>query len=182
MSRARAPGGNAAASKPWSSSLSAAFAVGLLNSVLTVSLAALAFSGELAPFLPQGIGLALVSAVVVGLVIAATSSLRGMVGSVQDASTAILAVAAASAVATLPVGVTPREMFVTIVVANVATTLVTGAFLLITGAFGLGRFVRFLPYPVVGGFLAGTGWLIVLGSIGVMTDVTVTLRTLPQLV
>ena len=173
--------GDVAPRKSWTSSLSAAFAVGLLNTVLTVSLAALVFSGELAPFLSEGVGLALLSAVVSGVVIAVASSLRGMVGSVQDAAAAILAVAAAGAIAVLPASATPREMFMTIVVANVLTTLVTGAFLWFTGAFGLGRLVKFLPYPVVGGFLAGTGWLIVLGAVGVMTDLPVTVRTLPQL-
>ena len=167
--------------KPWTASLSAAFAVGLLNTVLTVSLAALVFSGDLAAFLPQGIGLALLAAVVAGVVIAVTSSLRGMIGSVQDASTAILAIAAAGALAVMPPGASPREVFVTVVIANVGTALVTGAFLWVTGRFGLGRLVRFLPYPVVGGFLAGTGWLIVLGAVGVMTDQPVTLRTVPTL-
>ena len=29
------------------------------------------------------------------------------------------------------------------------------------GSLRLGKLVRFIPYPVVGGFLAGTGWLII---------------------
>src|SRR5262249_5833751 len=35
--------------------------------------------------------------------------------------------------------------------------------------------IRFIPYPVVGGFLAGSGWLLVLGSIRVMTGQSVSL-------
>lgn len=30
--------------------------------------------------------------------------------------------------------------------------------------------MRFLPYPVVGGILAGTGWLLTTGAIAMMTD------------
>jgi SulP family sulfate permease len=36
------------------------------------------------------------------------------------------------------------------------------------GHFNLGRVVRFLPYPVIGGFMAGTGWLLFVGGIGVL--------------
>ena len=46
----------------------------------------------------------------------------------------------------------------------------TGVFLLVLVTCKLGRLIRFIPYPVVGGFLAGTGWLLVKGSLGVMTD------------
>jgi SulP family sulfate permease len=57
-----------------------------------------------------------------------------------------------------------------VLVAIAATTLLTGAFFLVLGFLKLGELVRFIPYPVVGGFLAGTGWLLVKGSFGVMAD------------
>jgi SulP family sulfate permease len=40
------------------------------------------------------------------------------------------------------------------------------------GVFKLGGFVRFLPYSVIGGFLAGTGWLLTIGGVGVMAEVS----------
>ena len=40
----------------------------------------------------------------------------------------------------------------------------TGVVLYLAGASNLGRLVRFLPYPVVGGFLAATGWLLLSGG------------------
>jgi sulfate permease, SulP family len=40
------------------------------------------------------------------------------------------------------------------------------------GQFRLGWLVRFFPYSVIGGFLAGTGWLLLLGGIGVITGGT----------
>ena len=48
-------------------------------------------------------------------------------------------------------------------------TLYLFAFLLL-GRLHLGQWIRFVPYPVVGGFLAGTGWLIIRGSFRVMVD------------
>ena len=46
----------------------------------------------------------------------------------------------------------------------------------------LGNLPRFIPYPVVGGFLAGTGWLLAQGAISLMTDFPIDLAHLPQLV
>src|SRR5688572_27253086 len=46
------------------------------------------------------------------------------------------------------------------------------------GTLRLGDLVRYVPYPVIGGFLAGTGWLIAKGAVGVLTDVPVTMATL----
>ncbi|GIT74458.1 MAG: hypothetical protein Ct9H300mP29_4520 [Candidatus Neomarinimicrobiota bacterium] len=39
--------------------------------------------------------------------------------------------------------------------------------------------VRFIPFPVVGGFLAGTGLLIVQFSFSMMTDIDPTINNLP---
>jgi len=39
------------------------------------------------------------------------------------------------------------------------------------GWFRLGHWVRFVPYSVVGGFMAGTGWLIIRGACQAMTDI-----------
>jgi SulP family sulfate permease len=43
---------------------------------------------------------------------------------------------------------------------------------MLLGAFKLGNLIRFLPYPVMGGFLAGTGYLLTVGGISIMTDKT----------
>src|SRR5262249_49636644 len=43
-----------------------------------------------------------------------------------------------------------------------------------------GRAIRFIPYPVIGGFLGATGWLMILGAIQVITDQRLTLTTLGE--
>jgi len=58
------------------------------------------------------------------------------------------------------------------------TSLLTGIFFLALGYFKLGGMVRYIPYPVVGGFLAGTGWLLVQASVSVMTDIPLSLTNL----
>src|SRR6266487_278427 len=69
----------------------------------------------------------------------------------------------------------------TVGAAIVLTTLATAATFLLLGQFRRGSLVRYLPYPVIGGFLAGTGWLLVLGGLGVMTTVPAQLGDLPSL-
>jgi len=70
----------------------------------------------------------------------------------------------------MPAGATPAQTFSTVVVMVMASTLATGLVFLLLGAFKLGGLARFLPYPVMGGFLAGSGWLLLTGALGLMAD------------
>lgn len=142
--------------------------VGLVEVVLSLSLVALIFSGDLSPFLANGVGLALLATVVTITIIGLFSSMPGVAGGNQDISAAILAVIAASLADSLA-GATAAEKFLTVTAVIGITTVLTGVFFWALGHFRLGRLVRFLPYPVVGGFLAGTGWLLTTGAIGMMT-------------
>jgi SulP family sulfate permease len=98
---------------------------------------------------------------------------------VQDAAAAVLAVVALST-ALDSFGSLDRA-FLTVVAATMVVTLLTGVTFLALGTFRLGNLVRFVPYPVVGGFLAGTGWLLLKGGIGVAGGIQPYLRTLGQL-
>lgn len=151
--------------------LVAGLAVGALMVVMSVSMAALVFTGELEAFRGNGIGLALLGTALTCLVVALLSSLPGTTAQVQDAPAAIVAVVAAGMVATLPAGGSPIAGFMTVVALIAGTTLATGAAYLLVGLFRLGRVVRYLPRPVTGGFIAGTGWLLLLGAIDVMSGV-----------
>src|SRR5690606_22305407 len=72
----------------------------------------------------------------------------------------------------------PREAIAdTIVVAAMLATVATGIVLLFLGWFRLGRLIRYVPFPVIAGFLAGTGWLIMMGGLGVMVGDAVSLDT-----
>jgi SulP family sulfate permease len=146
--------------------------LGALEVVLAISLAAPIFGGRLSAHLEAGIGLALLSAVVVTVVVAFRSSLPGAMGSVQDSTAAVLALTAAGIAAEVPA--TGEERFLAVVVAIGLTTVATGVFLYALGLLRLGNLIRFMPYPVVGGFLAGTGWLLAKGAIGVLGGIRAT--------
>jgi len=146
--------------------------VGLVEVIIAISFAALIYAGELSSYVANGIGFALIGAIITGVVVVLMTSLPGTISGNQDAPAAIMAVMSAAIVASMPGNATGLETFVTVAVAIALATLLCGIFLLGLGYFNLGGLVRFLPYPVVGGFLAGTGWLLVTGSISMMTNIT----------
>ncbi len=161
--------------------LTGGLVVGVVVVIVAVSFGALVFSGELADFTSRGIGFGLLSAAVLGALVALGSSFRGMVATPQDSPAAIMALIAASIAASLPASVGREEVFATVVAAVSATSIATGVFFFALGSFKLGGLVRFIPYPVIGGFLAGTGWLLVKGAFGVMADVPLGFAQLPVL-
>jgi SulP family sulfate permease len=151
--------------------LTAGLVVGLLEIALATSFAALIFAGELSSYVPQGIGLALMGTILASILLALFSSLPGTVGGSQDVPAALMAVVVAAIVAVMPAGASSQEKFLTAVAAITLTTLLAALFFFGLGVFKLGALVRFLPYPVIGGFLAGTGWLLVTGAFHTMVDV-----------
>lgn len=153
---------------------------GMVEVIYALSLASLIFSGNLASFLPYGFGISLVSSVVLLIGTALTSSVSGVFSSTQDSPTVMLAVVAASLAGVL-VTTDGTEILATILITISITTILTGLLFLALGHFRLGKLVRFIPYPVMGGFLAGTGWLLIQGSFGVMTDSLLTLANIPTL-
>jgi sulfate permease, SulP family len=136
----------------------------MVNSLLSIALMSLIFDGPLEDALPIGIGLGLVASALIALIAALGSSFPGMYAGVQDASAAILGLSAASIAATL---VGPAAID-TVLVMLAVTSLATGLVFLLMGYFALGDVARFVPFPVIGGLLAGTGYLILVGGIEIM--------------
>ena len=173
MSEARGTGGVLA-------TISAGAVIGVVEVVLAISFAALVFGGYLEEFLPAGIGIYLIAAAVTLGVLAWRAGRRGVVGSVQDAAAAVLGIVAASTA--LDASGSPHRAFLTVVAATLVVTLLTATTFLLLGMFRLGNLARFIPYPVVGGFLAGTGWLLMKGGIRVAAGMEPKWSTMSQFV
>jgi SulP family sulfate permease len=65
--------------------------------------------------------------------------------------------------------------------ALVAGTLVVGMALYLLGNLEAGRWIRFVPYPVIAGFMAASGWLLAVGGIRLAIGTHVSLELLEQL-
>jgi sulfate permease, SulP family len=158
--------------------VSAGAVIGVVEVVLAISFAALVFGGYLEDTLAAGIGIYLVAATVTLAILAWRGGVRGIVGSVQDAAAAVLAIVAATAALDTKGGV--NQSFLTVVAATMVVTLLTALTFLLLGTFRLGNLARFIPYPVVGGFLAGTGWLLFKGGLRVAGGMDLHVETFRQ--
>jgi sulfate permease, SulP family len=150
--------------------------IGIVEVVLAISLAALVFGGYTEEMLPAGIGIYLLAAILALAITALRAGRRGAVGSVQDAATAVLAVVATQAALYSSGG--PLGAYYTVVATTIVVTLSTALVFLLLGWFRIGNLARFVPYPVVGGFLAGTGWLLFKGGLFVACRVPLRVDTL----
>jgi SulP family sulfate permease len=162
---------------PWTqwfqpSVLLPAITAGVVSSVIlivvAISFGAMIFSGELVPYVSRAIGFILFGVTVICGITALTSTFPSMVANPQDNPAAILAaigsIVSAGAVTTLD------QAAATLFVIIMITAILTGITCFLLGKFKLGNLVRYIPYPVVGGFLAGVGYLLITGSFSVLTD------------
>lgn len=153
-------------------SLTAALITGTIEVIYAVSFVAFIFSGDLAPYISTGIGLLLFASITANLIIAVGGSSPGIVSGAQEAPAVILGVMAVAIAARFSTATVTVEVLPTIVVAFAVTSMLTGLCCFLLGQFKLGNLIRFIPYPVVGGFLAGTGWLLMLGALSFMTNLS----------
>ncbi|HEX6301119.1 MAG TPA: cyclic nucleotide-binding domain-containing protein [Acidimicrobiia bacterium] len=144
--------------------ISSGIIIGVANALLITALMSLIFRDSLADALPTGIAHGLIASAVIGVIVAVGSSFPGLYAGVQDASTAIIALSAAAIAGALAGSVAVD----TVVAMMAATSLATGATLLLVGYLGFGEVARFVPFPVIGGLLAGTGYLILAGALEIL--------------
>lgn len=133
-----------------------------------VALATLCFAGGLI----GGLGLAtaafLAATTLVALVLVRFSAFGNVIGIAQDTSIAILAPAVAYAAAQA-VGGEGAQIATALAVIGAGAVL-SGLVFLAVGTLGLGRLVRLVPYPVAAGFLASSGYLLVLSALMILTE------------
>lgn len=156
-------------------SILAGVVVGVLAVVFTLSFAAIIFSGDLAPYLERGIGLALLAAVALTFLTALFASYPATIAIPQDVTAIVLSLATVSLAQELSSGET---LYATVVALIAITTLATATVFLGLGFFRGGDLIRYLPLPVLGGFLAATGWLLVKGSVSLMMGAPLTFSSI----
>jgi sulfate permease, SulP family len=142
--------------------------IGAVEAVLAVSFAAIVFNGRIVDYIAEGISLYLAAAALTLGVFALLGGSRGVVGGMQPASALVLALISATIAVTAFGGV--ERGFLTVVAATLVVTVLCGVTFLALGAFRSGNLLRFVPVPVVGGFIAGVGWLLLKSGLFVASD------------
>jgi sulfate permease, SulP family len=151
--------------------------LGLMEVFFAISFASLIFTGRLESELGRGSALVLVSAAIFFIGIGIFTSLKGSIGSTQDITTVLLAVMISGTIASIP----RQAAIPTALILIIISTITTGLALLAVGWLRLGGLIRYIPYPVIGGFLAATGWLLVSGAFPILTAYNLSLENLPRL-
>ncbi len=157
---------------------------GAAASVLTVtfglSYALLIFAGPIAPYLSYGVAITFVSSAVLATVIAVGSSLPFAISGPDSSTAAMTGILAASMVERI-IAVDPSAPLLSPVLITIAiATILTGVVLCGFGMTRMGRAIRYVPYPVVGGFLGATGCLIIIGAVRIITDQRLQFATLER--
>jgi SulP family sulfate permease len=145
--------------------------VAMMTVVMSVSFVALIFVNPISGFISVGTSVMLLMAVILGIFMASFSSFAGTIAIPQDRVAPIVALMASLIIHEMR-GADPGKIGVTVLAAIATSTLLVGLVLFLLGAYKLGNIVRFTPYPVIGGFLAGSGWLLLLGSFRVVNGET----------
>jgi SulP family sulfate permease len=157
---------------------------GSAASVLTVSFglsySLLIFTGPLAPYLSYGVAATFVSSAVLAAVVALGSSLPFAVAGPEGSTAAITGILASSLVERMAVADTTAPLVGPVLFTLGLASIATGIVLVGFGMTRMGRAIRYVPYPVVGGFLGATGCLILLGAIRVITGHRLQFATLDQ--
>ena len=153
------------------SAITGLFVLPILSVAFSISFAALVFKGPLAPFLGQGISLVLLGAAILGFVGSLLFSYRGTVCGPQDVTTILIGGAALSIAEPLQGS---EQLLITIIVFIGLCSILAGGSAFLFGKLKLGFVARFVPYPVIGGFLAATGYLLSISALGMMLGHEVT--------
>jgi sulfate permease, SulP family len=149
----------------------AGIVIGAVEVVFAVSFAALVFAGYLEfYFLDDGVGLYLGAAALTLAFMAWRTGSRGVVGGLQGTGAAVMAIVSASVV--VHAAGSPSDIFLSALAAIVVAMVLCGSVFWWLGSRRRGDLIRFVPYPVVGGLLAGTGWLLLKGGIHVASGVS----------
>ena len=146
---------------------------GLSSSIVAIayglSFASLIFAPPLQPWLANGVTATFISMAVCAAIMALRSSLPFAVAGPDGATSAVMATLVAALVERLEEIGPPDDLLAPIMIVLAISTVLTGIVLCLLGFLRAGGAVRFIPFPVIGGFLAATGCLMIGGGVRVIT-------------
>lgn len=134
------------------------------------SYACFVFSGRLGGYFGMGIQMFLVSSVVLCLFCAFLSSNKSVVSSPRDSPLVVMAAMATNIVALAPSAMSDESLFMAIVATMILSSLLIGILHFALGYMKISTLIRYFPYPMVGGVMAGIGALLVKGALAILTQ------------
>ena len=150
--------------------------------ISTLSYLASIFTGPFADVLPMAIGYGLIGAALMAFLFAVFSDVPFVIAGPDSKPAAVLAAMAAAMTVPIVGRTATADEGLVLILVLVAGTLTTGLVLLLLGIFKMGRWIRFVPFPVIAGFMAASGWFLAVGGLHVLAGSAWSWRSLWQVV
>jgi len=171
---------NAWARAPLARSVVSGVVVGLLSILFYLSYAALIFSGPLTPWLSYGMAATFITGAVGGAAVSMYSSLPFAIGGPDGSTSAVTAALVTALTGHMAAKGADSGLLTATLVALALSSALTGVVLCGLGLARAGRAIRFVPYPVIGGFIGASACLMLLGAAQVLTGDRLQLSTVGQ--
>jgi SulP family sulfate permease len=152
----------------WWRHLPAALVLALISLSYAASYGAMIFGSGGPELLAAGLPLLFVTTCVAMLMQACSSTVPFVVAGPDSNAVGVLALMVGGIWSAMAASGTPAAV-VTSLAAVAVSTLLVGALMLALGAARRGNLVQFVPFPVLGGFLAGSGYLLWTGAFSMLT-------------
>jgi SulP family sulfate permease len=165
---------------PLARSVVSGVVVGLLSILFYLSYAALIFSGPLTPWLSYGMAATFVTGAVGGAAVSMFSSLPFAIGGPDGSTSAVTAALVTALTGHMAAKGADSGLLTATLVALALSSALTGVVLCGLGLARAGRAIRFVPYPVIGGFIGASACLMLLGAAQVLTGDRLQLSTIGQ--
>jgi SulP family sulfate permease len=165
---------------PLARSVVSGVVVGLLSILFYLSYAALIFSGPLAPWLSYGMAATFVTGAIGGAAVSMFSSLPFAIGGPDGSTSAVTAALVTALTGHMAAKGADSGLLTATLVALALSSALTGVVLCSLGLARAGRAIRFVPYPVIGGFIGASACLMLLGAAQVLTGDRLQLSTIAQ--
>ncbi|MGD2130373.1 MAG: SulP family inorganic anion transporter [Lysobacterales bacterium] len=143
---------------------------GLDNALWCYAFATVIFAGAMAHFLPLLVVVLLCGWALMGAFVAITSEKRLHIISLDEQAVVILASIASLMVVEMGDRAGTGEGLSTMLAVMSLASLAVAGFFWVIGHFRLTRLLELMPYPVICGFMAGIGWLLLEAGMGIAID------------
>jgi SulP family sulfate permease len=147
---------------------------GATSSIVAVayglSFASLIFAPPLLPWLGIGIVATFITMTISAAIMAARGTFPFVIAGPDGATAAITASLVAALIDRLNDVGAPDDLLAPVMIVVALGTAMTGLLLCVLGFLRAGVAVRFVPFPVIGGFLAATGALMIGGAVRVIAE------------
>ncbi len=158
--------------------VSAGAIVGVSAVIYSISYGTLLFAGPLSNYIGYGISVALITAII-GALLGLFSDDDTFISG-PDSNT-MAGMAGALAIMTT-FGIAEADTLEMAIATIVFASIISGLSFYLMAHFHLSGLVRYIPFPVMAGFLASTGWLMSSGSLNIIAGTPLTLLGLEKVI